>query len=187
MIHKRNNFLVLLFSLIPGAGEMYMGFMKQGITLMSAFWGIIFITASLRIDAVMYILPIVWCYSFFHVHNIKNLPDEEFYAIKDDFLLPKNSSFSNILDKKMNTIIAVVLIFVGVVIMWNNVLVDVLYKITDYFNLPYWIMDGVVYKIPQFVIAIILIVVGILLIKGKHRQLSEEEQKNKMTNGEENQ
>ena len=34
---KKNKILMFLFSLIPGAGQMYMGFMKQGLSLMTIF------------------------------------------------------------------------------------------------------------------------------------------------------
>ena len=37
MRHKKNRFWTFLFSLFPGAGEMYMGFMKQGVSLMTLF------------------------------------------------------------------------------------------------------------------------------------------------------
>ena len=35
MTKKKNGFLAFCFSLIPGAGEMYMGFMKQGASIMA--------------------------------------------------------------------------------------------------------------------------------------------------------
>ena len=41
MQRKKSRFLVFILSFIPGAGEMYMGFMKQGVTLMAVFAGII--------------------------------------------------------------------------------------------------------------------------------------------------
>jgi TM2 domain-containing membrane protein YozV len=43
MIKKKNSFLTFIFSLIPGAGQMYLGFMKRGLSLMSCFFFIILI------------------------------------------------------------------------------------------------------------------------------------------------
>lgn len=37
MARQKNKILMFLFSLIPGAGQMYMGFMKQGLSLMTIF------------------------------------------------------------------------------------------------------------------------------------------------------
>ncbi len=47
MRKKTNKFLVFMFSLLPGAGHMFMGFMKTGVSLMSAFLFVIFLTAWL--------------------------------------------------------------------------------------------------------------------------------------------
>ena len=37
MIRKKSKGWTFIFSLLPGAGEMYMGFMKQGLSLMTIF------------------------------------------------------------------------------------------------------------------------------------------------------
>ena len=37
MTKKKGKLLTFCWSLIPGAGEMYLGFFKQGISLMAAF------------------------------------------------------------------------------------------------------------------------------------------------------
>ena len=37
MKKKKNRFLLFCFSFLPGAGEMYLGFMKTGISLLSIF------------------------------------------------------------------------------------------------------------------------------------------------------
>ena len=86
MTKKKNGFLTLCFSFVPGAGEMYMGFMKQGVSIMSVFWMLIFLAVFLNFGAVLFILPILWCYSFFNVHNLRGLSDEEFYEVEDDYL-----------------------------------------------------------------------------------------------------
>ncbi len=61
-----------------------MGFFKQGISIMTLFWAIIAIAGGLNISSLVIFLPVLWFYSFFHVHNLKELPEEEFYAIEDN-------------------------------------------------------------------------------------------------------
>mgnify|MGYP000447103866 CR=1 FL=1 len=39
MQKQKKGFLLFISSLIPGAGEMYMGFFKQGISIMTLFSG----------------------------------------------------------------------------------------------------------------------------------------------------
>lgn len=38
MPKQKRGFLLFICSLIPGAGEMYLGFFKQGISIMTLFW-----------------------------------------------------------------------------------------------------------------------------------------------------
>ena len=47
MTKQKHGFLLFLASLIPGAGELYMGFRKQGISIMAVFWGIIALASYL--------------------------------------------------------------------------------------------------------------------------------------------
>ena len=78
MTRKKNSFWRLCFSFLPGAGEMYMGFMKMGISTMSLFMAVFFFAVTLEFGALMIVGLVIWFYSFFHVHNLASLPDEEY-------------------------------------------------------------------------------------------------------------
>ena len=172
MTRKKSGFLTFCFSLIPGAGEMYMGFMKQGLSIMAVFWGLIFIASYLSIGPVLFVLPILWCYSFFNVHNLRGMSDEEFYAVEDDYVFRMDRVFkTDKWNKKQNDILAGILIFVGVAVLWNN-LTDCLYGFV-----PSWIYWEVIGVIPQIIIAVILIVAGVMLIRGKKAALDSQETK----------
>ena len=86
MTRKKNKFLTFCCSLLPGAGEMYLGFMKQGVSLMGIFFLIWAVSGILNLPALLFVQPVIWFYSFFHVHNLNSMPDEEFYAVEDDYL-----------------------------------------------------------------------------------------------------
>ena len=73
MQKQKRGFWLFIFSLIPGAGEMYMGFKKQGISIMFLFWGVFAIGACTGMDWLVFLIPIIWFYSFFNVHNKKDL------------------------------------------------------------------------------------------------------------------
>ncbi len=62
---RKSGFLLFWFSLLPGAGEMYLGFMRQGLSLMGLFWGIIALTAWLELGPFLLILPILFFTAFF--------------------------------------------------------------------------------------------------------------------------
>ena len=63
---KKNKFFTFIFSLIPGAAQMYMGFMKQGLSLMALMAvSIVGVTYGLEFFFVP-VMALVWFYSFFH-------------------------------------------------------------------------------------------------------------------------
>lgn len=63
-MRKGNGFWRFCFSLLPGAGEMYMGFMKQGAMLMTLFFGCGALSGWLNLDIFGYVLPVIWFYGF---------------------------------------------------------------------------------------------------------------------------
>ena len=69
MTRKKGGFFTFICSLLPGAGEMYMGFFKQGISIMSLFFIMIVVSSWLELGPLMFVLPVLWFYSFFHVQN----------------------------------------------------------------------------------------------------------------------
>ncbi len=176
MTQKKNGFWRLMFSLLPGAGEMYMGFMKMGLSLMSMFFVILAIATMLEIGPLMFVAAIAWFYSFFHVHNLASMPDEEFYAVEDEYLFKfaENEKQGKELIHTYRNVIAAVLILLGIVMTWKGLL----YMIGRY--LPegfYWMIQDLGYRLPQFVVGIAIIVLGVYMIRGKKQQLDDTEGK----------
>ena len=85
MIKKKNGFMTFICSLMPGAGEMYLGFMKEGLSIMCLTFGMFIGSTFLNIDWFIYGVIIIWFYSLFNVHNKVSLPDEEFYTLEDNY------------------------------------------------------------------------------------------------------
>ena len=170
MTRKKTGFLTLLFSLVPGAGEMYMGFMKQGVSIMSVFWILIFLAAFLSIGPVLFILPILWCYSFFNVHNIRGMSDDEFYGLEDDYLFHINKILPmEQWSRKQNNILAAALIVIGAAMLWDYM--------TDYLRwlIPNEIYWNIVDSVPRICVSLLLIAGGLYLIRGKKRELEQKE------------
>ena len=72
---QKGKFLTFLFSLFPGAGQMYLGFMKMGGSIMMLFWGIIGFGVLLNLGVLYFLLPVIWCYSFFDAINKNSMDD----------------------------------------------------------------------------------------------------------------
>ena len=86
MKSKKSKFWLGVWSLIPGAGEMYLGFMKMGVSLMLAFGISIALTSMTGIGALA-ILPVtIYIYSFFHANNLGRVDDQTFQDIEDVYL-----------------------------------------------------------------------------------------------------
>lgn len=168
---KKNKLFTFIFSLIPGAAEMYMGFMKTGVSMMSIFFASFIIPTSLRInDVFMSFAGVIWFYCFFHARNLaacreevfQNLPDE---FIWNSFINGKTIEFSNPTVKKWG---ANSLIICGAILLWNNI-TSILYRLMPDDILNY--LSPFIDKIPQTIISILLIIIGVQMIKGKKEEL----------------
>ncbi|WP_099468512.1 hypothetical protein [Konateibacter massiliensis] len=174
MTKQKRGFWTFIFSLIPGAGEMYMGFKKQGVSIMTVFWLTVGVSAMLGTGVFLFCLPILWFYSFFNVHNLKSLSEEEFYSVQDNYAFHMDAF---VLDKsgfikRYRNIIALVLIFIGLTVLWNNT-IDLLYYI-----IPSYLMDFVysfARRLPQFVLGVAIIAIGAAMIRGKKKELEDHE------------
>lgn len=174
MIRKKTGFFTFIFSFIPGAGEMYMGFFKQGASIMLTAFGLMALSGWLRLGPLLALLPVIWCYSFFHVHNLASLPDEEFYSLEDNYIFNLgNDAFRDAFySSKIRKLFAVVLIVIGISSIWN-MFTHMLYNILpDFYNNIFY---DIISSIPQFIVALIVIAVGVVLIKGKKIELDKEE------------
>lgn len=173
MTRKKRGLWTFLFSLIPGAGEMYLGFMKQGVSLMCIFLAWTGFCAFTSFDVGLFVLPVIWFYSFFHVHNLISLPDEEFYQQEDYYMLFHLDEIVKIdkWERGKVKFLAAVLIFIGGYTIVGS-LWEVFWRL-----MPGWFYDEmyvVRYNVPRVVISLILIAFGVYLIRGKKVKLDEE-------------
>ena len=173
MQKQKRGFWLFIFSLIPGAGEMYMGFKKQGLSIMLMFWGVFAVGSCTGMDWLIFLIPIIWFYSFFNVHNLKSLSEEEFYSIEDSYIfhIDQLAEDFHALIGEHRKLTAIVLIIFGASILWNNI-VDFFYII-----LPDYLADilgSFAYHLPQLVIAVIIILAGIYILTRKKDELENE-------------
>ena len=65
---KKNGFLTFIFACIPGAGQMYYGYMQRGLSLITMFI-VCFIVGAI-INPLAALAIIVWMYSFFDTYDL---------------------------------------------------------------------------------------------------------------------
>lgn len=168
MIKKKSKFWLFVFSLCPGAGHLYLGFMKMGLSFLLGFMLSIGLTSLTGLD-VLAVIPItIYIYALFHANNIGALNDEQFYALEDKYLLGFDSigSVNFRLEGRIRSIAAVVFILIGISMLgelgfgmlWDYIGDDPLMR------LIYYTVRDVV---PRALMAIAIIWFGIYLLRGK--------------------
>ena len=177
MRKKKNRFLLFCFSFLPGAGEMYFGFMKMGISLLSLFAVCVMVTGYMQIGVLMFVPFVVWVYSFFHANNLGALSDEEFYRIQDDYLFGFDGRvFAATRDsvmRKYRKALAMILILLGITMLWQS-FCRVLRHIfgSDFYFEYISRYTGIISDdIPRVIVALVIIWFGVKLIRGKKEEL----------------
>lgn len=158
---RKSNFWTFVFSLLPGAGQMYLGFMKQGISIMLAFFLTIFLADFLRISFVLALLPVIWCYGFFDSINKIGLTEEELKGIEDKSIFSGILSLNFFSSTGRYIWVGVILIVTGALLLLDRIVLSELGRM----NLINSHMAGE--YIRTFVIAVAIIAIGIRLISGK--------------------
>lgn len=173
MTRKKNGFWAFCFSFLPGAGEMYMGFMKMGLSLMGMFFLIPVLAVWLNMNTLLVLDALVWFYGFFHVHNLRAMDDEEFYAVEDEYLF--HLADLNLLSgsvKRYQRLFGLGLVILGVSLLWRNIWDMMAYLLPDVLRS---FVNNITYRVPQMVVALFIIWLGLTMIRGKRRELEEED------------
>lgn len=164
---EKNSLLTFIFSFMPGAGEMYLGMMKKGLAIMTAFFAVVFVGAILYIQEICVILPVIWCYSFFDTINMKKYSPEGRIEMDDKFgedvKVFFDRDWSGVVKRK-NTIFGIGFVLLGLYLLFENFIMPLLNRVCDYIG-SYIIYD-VIRGIPSFVVAFLIILLGIQMLKG---------------------
>lgn len=167
---KKNLFLTMMFSFIPGAGQMYQEYMKRGVSIM-ILAGIFCILAAIT-GSVIFIVPILIteAFSFFDTFNIRNNIDEN---KKEDDYIWNGTEISKLFDiekiTKNKKIIAYILIVIGSYLLLDTVIVPFLIQLIpiDFIcNLLYRIK----YLLPNALIGVATIYVGLKMLGVKKEE-----------------
>ena len=157
---KKNAFLTFIFACIPGAGQMYYGYMKRGLSMITFFC--LFIMAGTLVDVLVVGSVIVWMYSFFDTYDlIRHMAAGE--PKEDSLLVLGNYEEIKKLLPQHNRLIGWGLVGIGVWALYDTFISNWLYTLLC--NL---VGNGYAYDIitgiPNVVIAALLIFAGLKLL-----------------------
>lgn len=162
---KKSRLFALLCAFMPGAGEMYLGLMKKGLSIMTLFFGSVFVIAFLNIPPLLVLLPVIWFYSFFDVLNLRNMTEQQRMMQEDRFWFDLDS----ILQKDWRRILASRYrlvgggcIFLGLYLLYSNLISPYLWRLSELFPL----LRPILRNFPTLVVAFLIILFGIYLLRG---------------------
>lgn len=171
---KKSKAFSFICAFVPGAAEMYTGFMRMGASLMAIFMVVCALSLFSNSEIFVCVALLIYAYSFFHARNIANANEAEFATMEDMFIwedfMGRKKFNGNV--KTAKRWFAAILIFLGVTVLyeyWMGLAIS--YIPEQYWNDIYPIVEG----IPTTVFAVVLIILGIVLIKGKKKELDIDE------------
>lgn len=65
---KKNGLLTFIFACIPGAGQMYYGYMQRGLSI--AMMLILCVMAATVVEPLLFLCLVIWMYSFFDTYDL---------------------------------------------------------------------------------------------------------------------
>lgn len=173
MKKQKSKFLTFLFALIPGAAHMYMGFMIRGLSLMAAACGIAMTALFFNSVILSFLLPLIWIYAFFDAINLNTMLPQDFERQTDEpfYLYLSGGKHPNIpYTMKHKSALGIILVIIGALVLIRNLL-SISY---DFLPDPvYYFIMNLVDETPRLLIAVAIILIGVRMITGKHKEMSE--------------
>lgn len=164
-VGKKSKAIATFLAIFPGAGHLYLGLQKRGIQLMVAFLLSIYILDVLRLGLFLFLVPIIWFYSFFDGLQKASAYDRD--NLED---IPIFKNFLN--HQKW---VAYGMIGLGVYFILVNVLLPTLAPFLE----KHLLMENIRYVFEEYlqttIVCILLIGGGIKLLSGKKLKSKEEE------------
>ncbi|MEA4911779.1 MAG: hypothetical protein VB092_04075 [Oscillospiraceae bacterium] len=172
MTRQRNKFWTFVFSLMPGCGQMYMGFMKRGLSLLFLFSLACFVAALLTMGELALLIVVIWFYAFFDALNLGWLEPERFALIEDNYLCADDTALRGVFKSRAGATkyVGIAMIVFGVAVLWQNTVARLIDLVYDYQPYLYEILWTINNMLPRIAVSVLLIVLGVRMIRAKKRQ-----------------
>ena len=173
----KNGFLTLCFSFVPGAGQMYQGYMKRGLAHITAFVLLIALGAVL-FSPITVFAAVVYMYSFFDSLNLRaqlklgNCPPDE-YPVD----LSQMQGYAQLMVRRHN-LVGWILVLLGVWGLYRNFIYPWVWNLADIFGYDNPVISAIrsiLNDLPTLAVSLVFVAVGVRMIRGwdrkKERQL----------------
>ena len=174
-MRQKHGLLLFLTSCVPGCGEMYQGYMKRGMSILTIFCGIFALAVFLEIGALAVLMLPVWLFSFFDSYNLRAQaeadaapPDGYLFGLSD-----VDSRQMSALLQKRHSLVGWGLVAVGVYIFYSTVADWVVDFFCQFFD-AWWLDRILTYDVPRLAVTVGIIALGVWFIRGPKREKSED-------------
>ncbi len=157
---KKNGFLTFIFACIPGAGQMYYGYMQRGLSITMML--ILCLMAATVVEPLMFLCLVIWMYSFFDTYDlIRHMAAGE--PKEDSLLVLGNYEEIKKLIPQHNRLIGWGLVGFGVWALYDLLIGNWVYKILTNV-LGYGHAWDIINGIPNLVVGGLLVFAGFKLL-----------------------
>lgn len=157
---KKNGLLTFIFACIPGAGQMYYGYMQRGLSI--AMILILCVMAATVVEPLLFLCLVIWMYSFFDTYDlIRHMAAGE--PKEDSLLVLGNYEEIKKLVPQHNRLIGWGLVGFGVWALYDLLIGNWVYKILTNV-LGYGHAWDIINGIPNLVVGGLLVFAGFKLL-----------------------
>ena len=164
---RKHGFLLFLTSCIPGCGEMYQGYMKRGMSILTIFCGIFALAVLLEIGALAVLMLPVWLFSFFDSYNLRAQTEAD-ATPADAYLFclsDMDSRRMSDLLRKRHSLVGWGLVLLGVYVLFETVAGHLVNIICEYLG-EWWLYEIVMRDLPRLAVTVGIIALGVWFIRG---------------------
>ena len=173
---RKHGLLLFIAACIPGCGQMYQGYMKRGISILTAFCAVFALAVFLEIGALAVLMLPLWLFSFFDSYNLRGQTDAQAEANPDAYLFglsDMDSQRMSDLLRKRHSLVGWVLVVFGVYILFDTFIGRLMQLLCEWMG-QWWLYDVVMRDMPRMVVTIFIIALGIWFIRGPKKAKAED-------------
>ena len=160
---NKSSFLTFVCAMVPGAGQMYLGYLHRGLWHMSMFCFALALCSVLSLFGLA--LPVLWAFAFFDTFALRNQLKQG-YSPEDvnPYGLDESGSLGEFLAKR-HTLLGWLLILIGGYAILDRFILSYLQEVLTMLHL--YRISRFISSLPTFIISVLLVLLGIWLIRGR--------------------
>ena len=165
---RKHGLLLFIAACIPGCGEMYQGYMKRGISILTAFCAVFALAVFLEIGALAVLMIPLWLFSFFDSYNLRGQTDAQAESNPDAYLFGLSDMDSRRMSdllRKRHSLVGWGLVALGICILYTTVAGWVVDFLGQFFD-SWWLHSILTYDVPRLAVTVGIIALGIWFIRG---------------------